>query len=201
MPGRDEIVRSLIGAWRLFLDRTDAMRFFDVSVDGFWRSFGALFLLLPAYILVVLSERTRILADAVAGNGFDATAFLANRGLWLILNWIALPIVLALVAQPLGVTRTYAAYVVARNWCAVLTVAPFGLVALLSLIGVIGNEIAGVISLTIIVVVVRFDYLIARRALGADVGLAVGVVLADLALGLAIGVAVDAVFAYGPAVP
>jgi hypothetical protein len=197
MPGPDEIVRSLTGAWRLLLDRSDALRFFDVSVDGFWRSFGAILLVLPAFILVVLSDRARILTDAVAGSGFDATTFLVNRGLWLLLNWIALPVVLALVAQPLGVTRTYAAYVVARNWCAVLTVAPFGLVALLSLAGLLGDDIASVISLVVIVVVVRFDYLIARRALGADIGLAVGVVLADLAIGLAIGVVVDSVLDYG----
>lgn len=201
MPGRDEIVRSLIGAWRLFLDRSDAMRFFDVSVDGFWRSFGAILLILPAYIPVVLSDRARILTEAVAGEGFDASSFFANRGVWLALNWVALPILLAVVAQPLGVSRTYASYVVARNWCAVLTVAPFGLIALLSLAGVVGNEVASVISLAIIVVVIRFDYLIARRALGADVGLAVAVVLADLAIGLAIQVAIDRVLGYGPPLP
>jgi hypothetical protein len=201
MPGREEIVRSLTGAWRLFLDRSDAMRFFDVSVDGFWRSFGAILLILPAYILVVLSDRARIATDALFSAGFDASYFFANRGLWLALNWVALPILLAMYAQPLGVSRTYASYVVARNWCAVLTVAPFGLIALLALAGLLSNEIASVISLAIIVVVIRFDYLIARRALGADVGLAVAVVLADLAVGLAIQVAIDQVLAYGPPLP
>ena len=201
MPGRDEIVRSLTGAWRLFLDRSDAMRFFDVSVDGFWRSFGAIVLILPAYILVVLSDRARILTDAVSDEGFDASSFFANRGVWLALNWVALPILLALVARPLRVGRTYAGYIVARNWCAVLTVAPFGLIALLYLVGLLGNEIASVISLVIIVVVIRFDYLIARRALGADIGLAVAVVIADLAIGLAIAVVIDTIFVYGPLLP
>jgi hypothetical protein len=198
MPGRDEIVRSLTGAWRLFLDRSDAMRFFDVSVDGFWRSFGAILLILPAYILVVLSDRARMLTDAVSNEGFVASSFFANRGLWLALNWVALPILLALVAQLLGVNRTYASYVVARNWCAVLTVAPFGLIALLYLVGLLGNDVASVISLAVIVVVIRFDYLIARRALGADVGLAVAVVLADLAIGLVIAAVIDKIFVYGP---
>jgi hypothetical protein len=91
--------------------------------------------------------------------------------------------------------------VVARNWCAVLTVAPFGLVALLNLAGLLGNEVASVISLVIIVVVVRFDYLIARRALGADIGLAVGIVLADLAIGLALALVVDSTLAYMPPAP
>lgn len=201
MPGRDEIARSLIGAWRLFLDRSDAMRFFDVSVDGFWRSFGAILLILPAYILVLLADQARIPTEAMAGGSFDATAFFANRAFWLLLNWVALPFLLALVAGPLGFSRTYASYVVARNWCAVLTVAPFGLIALLTLAGLLSNEIASVISLAIIVVVIRFDYLIARRALGADVGLAVAVVLADLAIGLAMAVVIDTILPYAPPVP
>jgi hypothetical protein len=120
---------------------------------------------------------------------------------WLALNWVALPILLAMVAQPLGVSRTYAGYVVARNWCAVVTVAPFGLIALLSLVGLVGSEAASVISLAIIVLVIRFDYLIARRALGADVGLAVAIVLVDLAIGLAIQVAVDGFLPYLPPAP
>jgi hypothetical protein len=70
MPGRDENARSLTGAWHLFLDRSDAMRFFDVSVDGFWRSFGAILLILLAYILVVLSDRARIVTDALFSEGF-----------------------------------------------------------------------------------------------------------------------------------
>jgi hypothetical protein len=201
MPGRDEIVRSLTGAWRLFLDRSDALRFFDVSVDGFWRSFGAILLILPAYILVVLSDRARIVTDALFSEGFDATSFFANRGVWLALNWVALPILLAAVAHLLGVSRTYASYVVVRNWCAVLTVAPFGLIALLYLAGLLSNEIASVISLVIIVVVIRFDYLIARRALGADIGLAVAIVLADLAIGLAIAVVIDTILPYAPLLP
>jgi hypothetical protein len=201
MPGRDEIVRSLTGAWRLFLDRSDAMRFFDVSVDGFWRSFGAILLVLPAFILVVLSDRARIVTDALLSEGFDGSSFLANRAVWLALNWVALPILLAVAAQPLGVSRTYASYVVARNWCAVLTVAPFGVIALLSLVGLVGSEPASVISLAIIVLVIRFDYLIARRALGADVGLAVAIVLVDLAIGLAMQVAVDGFLPYLPPAP
>ena len=51
MPSRDEIVQSLTGAWMLFLDRRNAMRYFDVSVDGFWRSFAAIIFVVPAYAL------------------------------------------------------------------------------------------------------------------------------------------------------
>jgi len=201
MPGRDEIVRSLTGAWQLFLDRPDAMRHFDVSVEGFWRSFRAILLILPAYLLVAISERVQILTDAFPDAGFGDGSFVVNKALTLVLDWITLPIVLALLARPLGVGRMYAAYIVARNWGAVLAIAPFGLIALLFLLGFLSGELANVISLAVLVVIVRFNYLIARRALGADIGLAAGLVIADFAISLAIVGAVDAIFGYRPPVP
>ena len=94
MPDRDEIVRSLTGAWRLFLDRPDAMRFFDVSVDGFWRSFAAVVLILPAYALFALAERIEILDEPVVDPAFGDGSFLANKLLTLALDWITLPILL-----------------------------------------------------------------------------------------------------------
>jgi hypothetical protein len=196
MLDRDEIVQSLTGAWRLFLDRPDAMRYFDVSVDGFWRSFAAVVLIAPAYILFAALERTEILAEPIIDPAFSDGAFFANKVLTLALDWVALPLLLALVAGPLGVGRAYASFVVARNWCAVLATAPFGLVALLSLLGFLGAGPANFISLLILVVIIRYNFIIARRALGADIGLAVGVVVADLAISFALIALVDGVISY-----
>jgi hypothetical protein len=197
MPSRDEIIQSLIGAWRLFLDRSDAMRYFDVSVDGFWRSFYAIVLILPAYVFIALAERLRILTDSLPDDDFDGGAFLVNKGLSLVLDWVTLPILLALLAGVLGIGRTYAAFIVARNWGAVLAIAPFGVIALLFLLGILGSDFANVASLVILVVVIRFNYLIARRALGVDVGFAVGLVVADFAVSLAVVGATDSLVGYG----
>jgi hypothetical protein len=197
MPGRDEIAQSLIGAWRLFLDKPDAMRFFNVSVDGFWRSFYAIVLILPTYVFIALAERRQILTDSLANDDFSGGAFIVNKGVSLALDWVTLPILLALLAGLLGVGRTYAGFIVARNWGAVLAITPFGVVALLFLLGILGSDSANVISLVILVVVVRFNYLIARRALGVDVFFAVGIVVADFVISLAIVGVVDTLVAYG----
>ena len=71
MLDRDEIARSLTGAWHLFLDRPDAMRYFDLSIEGFWRSFRAIVLLLPAYILSTLAERVITLARSDPAPGSE----------------------------------------------------------------------------------------------------------------------------------
>ena len=197
----DEIVQSLTGAWKLFIDRPDAMHYFDVSIDGFWRSFAAILLVLPAYVILMIAERIVILSEPIVDPVFGEAAFVTNNSFILILDWIALPIILALVAGPLGVGRNYASYIVARNWCAVLATAPFGVLAILSLIGLIPGGVASVLMLVALIVVIRYYYMITRRALGADVGLAIGIVIADLAISYAIMRVTDALIPYSSAAP
>ena len=77
---RAEIARSLTGAWRLFLGRPDAMRFFDTSVDGFWRSFRAIILVAPLYALTALADRHDILTDANPTDDFGNGRLLGGQG-------------------------------------------------------------------------------------------------------------------------
>lgn len=193
MLERDEVVRSLAGAWRLFLDRPEAMRFFDVSLDGFWRSFAAVVLLVPAYVMTALAEYRVILSDAVADDGFSDAAFVVGKVLALGIDWVALPVVLALVARPLGISRTYAPFIVARNWCAVLAVLPFGVIGLLFAGGLFGVDVANVLFLAALIAVLRYNFLIARRALSVGTAFAVGIVVLDLLVSLSVAAFADSV--------
>ena len=185
MPSRDEILRSLTGAWNLFLDRPDALRYFDISVEGFWRSFAAILLVAPSYVVIAAAERTQILTSAVE-QSFDGGAFFLNKVLSVGMDWIAFPFLLALVVGPLGLSRTYAAFIVARTWGAVLALLPFVAIGLLYLGGILSAEAFNVISMVILIVVIRYSYLIARRALGAEIGMAIAIVLSDLSISILI---------------
>jgi hypothetical protein len=185
MPSRDEILRSLTGAWHLFLDRPNALRYFDLSLDGFWRSFGAILLVAPSYFLVALAERTRILTDSI-NDGFDGGAFFFNKVISIGVDWVAFAIAFAFIAGPLGLGRTYSTFIIARNWGTVLAVIPFAIISLLYLAGMLGPDVADFLSLAFWVVVIRYSYLIARRALGAEIGTAIAIVVSDFALSLAI---------------
>jgi hypothetical protein len=185
MPGRDEILRSLTGAWNLFLDRPDALRYFDISIDGFWRSFAAILLVLPSYAVIALSERAQILTDAIP-DGFDGGAFFVNKVISIGVDWVAFPIVFAFIAGPLGLGRTYSTFIIARNWGAVLAATPYAAVALLYLAGILSAEVTNFLWLAIMIVVIRYSYLIARRALGAEIGVAVAIIVSDFALSLSI---------------
>ena len=78
MLDREEIVRSLTGAWELFLDRPGAMRHFDVSVDGFWRSFAAVLLVVPSYAFAVLADRQMAAAMDPSAPVQGDVAFIAK---------------------------------------------------------------------------------------------------------------------------
>ena len=103
--------------------------------------------------------------------------------------------ILALLARPLGITSRYAAFIVARNWGAVLGAMPFGVIGLLAVLGLVGGELASLLMFAALIVVLRYNYLIARRALEASLGFAIAIVILDFVVSLTIALALDAVFA------
>ena len=131
MIGRAEIERSLIGSWQLFLGKPDALRAFDTSIEGFWRSFQAILLVAPLYLLTAVMERTTLFGSAMAVGAFSEESFWGTQGLTLVLDWFSLPILLAGIAGMIGIRRQYPAYIVVRNWATVIMVAPFALVSVL----------------------------------------------------------------------
>jgi hypothetical protein len=181
-----EIARALDGTWRLLLNRADAMRFFNVSTDGFWRSFAAIFLVLPFYLLTVLTDREAMLADPATAPDFDETTFWWIKLLTLAVDWVSLPILLALLAGFLGIRRNYPTFMVVRNWGAVLTIPPFALIALLEQIGIVGSDVALILSLAALGVALRYSYIAARRALAVGMDVAVLFVLLDFLVSLAV---------------
>jgi hypothetical protein len=195
MLDREEIVRSLTAAWELFLDRPGAMRNFDVSVDGFWRSFAAVILVVPSYALAVLAERQLSAAIDPAAPVQDGAAFLVQNVLGLGLDWVALPVILALLARPLGIARHYPEFVVARNWGAVIAAVPFGVIGLLIVLGLLGGELANLLMFAALIIVLRYTYLIARRSLDVSLGFAIGIVVLDFVVSLTLALALDGIFA------
>jgi hypothetical protein len=181
---RDEVARSLTGAWRVLLDKPDAAQFFDLSFDGFWRSFRAFVLMIPAYGLAAATEYLGLTGSPSAD--VSGSAFVLAKAIASLLDWITFPILLALVAEQLGIARRYTSFIVVRNWGAVLASVPFVLIDLLYLLGIFDQDIADVASLVFVLGQLYYSYLIASRTLGAGIGMAVSIVVADFAVSLLI---------------
>ena len=195
MPTTEEIARSLTAAWELFLDRADAMRRFDVSVEGFWRSFAAVLLVAPFYAFAVLADARTVAGSDPLMPVESGMGMLVHNAVGLLLDWNALPLILALLARPLGNSRHYSEFIVARNWCAVIGAVPFGLIGLLIVIGAIDSEFGGILMFAALIVVLRYNYIIARRALDVGTGFALGIVALDFVVSLTLALTIDGLFA------
>jgi hypothetical protein len=181
-----EVRRSLAGAWQLFLNRPDAMRLFDLTVEGFWRSFGAIVFIVPVFVLGTLAERERILRKTADALVISAPEYVLERLATLGVDWVALPILLFLVARPLGLDRSYPAFIIARNWTAVIASLPFGVISLLYLGGILDDQFSALLFLAALAVVLRYSFIVARTALGVGIGFATGLVAFDFLLSLLI---------------
>ena len=170
LPG--EVGRAIDGALALFIGRAPPPGSFDVSAGGFWRSFGAVLLVLPAFAVWLPAE---------------AEWFVASRLVGLAADWVALPVVLAILAGPLGIGGRYVGFVVVRNWGSVVAAAVYAVPALLFNLALVGESTAVLLSLVALVAVVRFQYAIVRTTLATSIPTSIGLVVLDLALSLVIG--------------
>lgn len=114
MPSSDYIQQSLSGAARLMAGRKDGVRLLDISADGFWTSFFAIVIALPAMTVtwVTLANEIAFQGDGI-GSRLSIVLSLAAIDM---LAWI-LPLgLLALVARLAGMANRYVQFVVASNW-------------------------------------------------------------------------------------
>lgn len=185
MIGRNEIVRSLTGAWRLFVGKPDALRYFDTSSEGFWRSFQAILIVLPVYLVTALADRATAFDTVIADGTISDAGFWTTELVTLALDWVTFPILLALIGGVIGIKREYATYITVRNWATPLMVAPFALVSLLGGIGLDADWLL-IPSVAALAYSLRFGYVIARRTLNMGIDVSIAIVALDVLVSLVV---------------
>ncbi|MEJ8570889.1 hypothetical protein [Microbaculum marinum] len=187
MLDADDVQRGLSAAWQLFLGKRDAIRKFDTSFDGFWRSFAAVILVLPIYVLYVGAERRMIIAELPLDATFAELTFALTRLVALVLDWVAFPIVAFLLARPLGFAGRYVRLIVAFNWGGPIVSVIVALPAILYAFGIIPQFAASLLLFLALVLAVRFRFITAKAALDCGFGLAAGLVALEFLLSLVLG--------------
>jgi hypothetical protein len=183
IPDQHEIVRSLFGAFRLARLDGRGMGYFNLSIEGFWRSFFAAAIVAPGYALLVAQKLATWPAtvDPAVAVLIEAAAY--------VLSWIAFPVAAVFLTMLLGLSRNYVPLIVAANWAEVLQFALFLLVMLATLLLPAG--VRGPVLVAVIGAILAYEWFVARTALETTGGVAVGIVLVDLLLGVGINVAAD----------
>jgi hypothetical protein len=185
MPDREEVLRALYGAYRLaWFDRA-GMGFFNLTFDGFWRSFFAAVLVAPAYaILVGLQVRT--------GEAADPGLLLLTEALGYVLAWCTFPLIAIVLTRLLGLGGHYVALIVALNWTAVLQTAVFLGVVLL---GPLLPEALGALAVMLTTgAILVYQWFVMRTALATTGGIALMLLLIDLIITSMINLGTDRVF-------
>ncbi|WP_112662852.1 hypothetical protein [Microvirga flavescens] len=183
----DEVNRSLKGAVDLLHSRTEGLKAFDMSERGFWRSFAAIWLALPAYVVSIAMERLRLgllLPDrALFGSiWLDVAVALGFAA-----SFLALPLAMIWLSRKLRRTDRYVPFVIVTNWISVMALLALSVPALLLVIGWATPALACLFSVAFAIIFARLQWFATRATLGVSSGLAFCIVLLGLMLNLAIG--------------
>jgi hypothetical protein len=174
-----EIRENLSGAWQVMNGDSAGLARLDTSIEGFWRSFGAIILIAPVFLLAVAAQ------DRVAlelDKPLEGSLSLPVEVLVWLVNWILFPFLMAMVARPLGIAAQYVSFIVARNWATVLVSAILAMPLLAYLAGIISTNMLFFVWFPFLALSGYFAFRIVRTALTVPAGLAVGIVLADFGL-------------------
>jgi hypothetical protein len=195
---------SLAGAFEVMLGRPEGLNRLDTSIDGFWRSFGAIVFIVPFALLALISQQPLLTeagsppeiatesgpspspeAEPVPAEPLTG-ADVALDGIALLVDWFAFPLFFAVLARPFGLASHYVPFIVARNWASVIIGAMVAVVHVLHLLGMLPTAAMPYALLVAIAVSLRFSYVIARTALFVSVAVALPIVILDLLLSLTI---------------
>lgn len=193
MGGLSTIRDCLAGAWQVMLGRAEGLNRLDFSLEGFWRSFAAVILLVPFVFLMLLSEQPLAEEAGVAAEPLTGGRLVLEL-IALLADWFAFPLLFAALAPPFGLGSRYVPFIVTRNWASVIVGAMIGVIQALVVVGVIPTTVASFVMLAAFAVSLRFSYMVVRLTLAVSMGMALPIVMLDLLLSLTIWSAFDRFF-------
>ena len=104
----------------MMMGHADGLRAMDLTVDGFWNSFFAIIVALPALALSWIVAAGRLAAyDGDPGERFSLTVRFAIVDLG---SWLLPLLALALVARRGRIADRFVHYVVATNWASAIMI-------------------------------------------------------------------------------
>ena len=153
-----------------------------MSERGFWRSFTALWLTLPAYVVSLAFERLRLgllqpdrsLLDNVWVDIVVAFGHVAG--------FVVLPVAMIWIARWFRLEKAYVPFVIVTNWISVIGMLVLSVPAMLMLVGWAPPGLASLFSLAFAIIVVRLQWFATKSTLGLASLPALGIVVFGILL-------------------
>lgn len=178
LPGPNEIVASLTGALRLLRRDRGGFSNFNLTEEGFWRSFFAMALVLPmsALAAVMFRESTEVSDVALASRTVVNLA----------LQWAVFTAIMLLFTRMLNLGHNYMRFITAYNWSSVIATCCMMVPVLLFGMGLMGIEGALVLVFFIFLAMLAYFWFVAREALQTSGSVAAGIVFIDFLLNITV---------------
>jgi len=170
------IVRSLVGAWQLVKTNKKSMEYFDISSDGFWKSFWAILVMLPIFLI-----------GLIYGSGADGPQPIVTESIFFVVSLPMMALVMYYFTRFMKISENYSSMVIASNWLTALNYNILVIAGLLLNLFLPNSEVSLII---IYVLSFYFGLYIAwfmyKTSLNISGYLAVGVLLFDAVFSLTI---------------
>lgn len=172
--------RALYAAYRLALFDKSGFSNFDTSVAGFWSSFTAAFLIAPLFFTVLAGRYFSEQMDV------PLSQHMASEISAYVLSWLLFPVLMEQLTKPMGCRDKYIKFIIAYNWAMVPQYTVFIGIVALGLIGIIPPELAGSMSVMMLIWTFFYAGFIVKSALEISIKTASSIVFMDFLLGLTI---------------
>lgn len=172
IPTRAEAARSLAGLFYLMVKRPEGLRLFDVSPDGFWRSFGAFAWSWPVQCFLWTGLWRADPASRPEGAGGMLRFFAQVTG-FDALAWIVPALLLLAATRLFGISGKFARLVVVNNWFGLMSAYIGFFPAALRYLAPLPDGVNVLLTLAVYAVVIGLYYRIIRICLDGDAMLAV----------------------------
>jgi hypothetical protein len=177
MISKQEILLSLYGAWRLLLRDSKGIEWLDTSEEGFWKSFFCAIVVLPGYILLLAFSPTPYYDDA------GVVRIVLVESAAYVIGWTAWPLLVSYVTPAIDREDKYIRYIVAYNWSAAIQIGVYVVVLLLRFSGVVPEGLMGLISFASLVILLWYQWFIAKTGLEITGALPIAFVGGEFLLG------------------
>lgn len=178
MPPRAEVAGAIVGAFRLLLFDAQALARFNLTVEGFWRSFFAAVLIAPFFALMAALE----LKGRLGGTSV-AWVVAVEFGAYVV-GWTIYPLLMVYVTRLLGLSHNYVPYIIVFNWGSVVRIAAFFPLIAIGSTGLVPSSAMATLMVVAILVALGYHWIVARVALGASAATTLGLVVLEFLLSL-----------------
>jgi hypothetical protein len=177
-----EVQLAVGGALRLACGDRRGLGFFDVSLEGFWRSFRAGAICYPMYLFLLGS---RVTAAQWAAAGWPTVV--AVETIAYVVSWVAFPLLMLHIAHWLGRDHRFLAFMVAYNWSQIPQTVLLTIIGLDAATGLLPPNLMHFVEAIATIAVLVYEWYIARVALAVTGAQAALVVIIDVVLGTTLG--------------